>query len=190
MKEYIFDPITLSLIPVDKKASLGVYGDNQTSGAVITVPNSMLSVFDSCNFFINFTTDATEEIYIKKLEESDIERKEDTTVLTWHMDRRATETVGMIVFNLCIKDDSVEDKELNSSVTKDVIKEGLEGQMTPEEEEKSYSLYEELATRLRKLFADLEEQIPSDYTELSDKVDSLGTLDSVVLTAALKSIYG
>lgn len=170
MKEYTINPITREIKPVRKDAALGVYSDNGTDGAFFTLTGDIVKELTTYNSRVNFINFGEENVEVGDI--TDVNISGDTLTCSWILDRRATNSVGQIVFNLCFtKSDG---KEWNTTVFKDSILEGLEPTLTEEEEQQLGSYYDMLVKQLDEE-ADRKKQevldsIPADYKELQNQI--------------------
>lgn len=189
MKKFYLDPTTATLVPADKKATLATYNDQHTSGATIILPKDFAEQYKDYKVFVNYASVDMENADADPIETLSTDPDTGDVSFDWLLHDRATENTGRIVFNLCLKHPT-NGNEYNTGIFKDVIQEGLEPSLTPDEEEKVSGYYEILVAGLEAKRDEILASLPDDYSEVALQVKALGELDEDVLKASLKNIFG
>lgn len=189
MKIFYLDPLTATLVPKDKKATLATFNDKNTSGATVILPKDFAEKYAGYKVFMNYLSSDMESADADFVGDVTVDPNTGEASFDWLLHDKATESIGKIVFNLCLKHPT-NGNEFNSGIFKDVIQEGLEPSLTPDEEERVSGYYEILVAGLEAKRDEILASLPDDYTEVALQIKALGELDEDVLKASLKNIFG
>lgn len=174
VKEFIIDPKTAKISPVNKDETLGVFHDNGTSGGHFKMTGEIVSKLSGFGAHINFITHGSDRVI--SYDVKDLTIAGDTMEFSWILDRRATSEQGAIIFNCCFK--KTDDTEWNTTLYKDNILEGAESTGDDEPTESEKETFNELLIRAIKEINDEAERKKQEVTE-SIKLNTEGLVKSV-----------
>lgn len=176
MREYIINPITRKITILKDENVVGVYNDKNVEEVHFSLTDANLAAeLSEYNIYINYLTPSNENVQQDQAGEKVYDAETNKLTFSWLIGRSATQGVGKVIFIVCFQKvvDGEVEKEWNTTVASVSVLEGLEPELTEEEQELLASYYDTLVERLHEAGEAVIESIPQDYTALCEEVEDV-----------------
>lgn len=176
MREYIIDPITRKIRILKDESTIGVYNDKNVEEVQFSLTDENLAAeLFGYNVYINYLAPNSESVQQDQTGEKSYDAENNKLTFSWLIGRSATQGVGKVIFIVCFQKvvDGEVEKEWNTTVASVSVLEGLEPELTEEEQELLASYYDTLVERLHEAGEAVIESIPQDYTALCEEVEDV-----------------
>ena len=176
MREYIIDPITRKIRILKDESTIGVYNDKNVEEVQFSLTDENLAAeLFGYNVYINYLAPNSESVQQDQAGEKSYDAENNKLTFSWLIGRSATQGVGKVIFIVCFQKvvDGEVEKEWNTTVASVSVLEGLEPELTEEEQELLASYYDTLVERLHEAGEAVIESIPQDYTALCEEVEDI-----------------
>ena len=176
MREYIIDPITRKIKILKDESTIGVYNDKNVEEVQFSLTDENLAAeLFGYNVYINYLAPNSGSVQQDQAGEKSYDAGNNKLTFSWLIGRSATQGVGKVIFIVCFQKvvDGEVEKEWNTTVASVSVLEGLEPELTEEEQELLASYYDTLVERLHEAGEAVIESIPQDYTALCEEVEDV-----------------